>query len=306
MTQVAIEFASETAMREAYARDAVERFYAAHSRMHEGDPQPLADIFAPKGDFALLTPYGGRQIGRPSAEGLLGRIMALKLRSALIPRDLLVRVKGDWAYSVGIERFEDVRGGKPFVEELRATTILRRCGEEYRVIYHHADPSPALQDAIGKTPPEFETPPRPGDTRDVLRACEGFWEAVNKMFAGDIRPMADLWRRDDNVTLLGPCGNVYVGWEAVRAEFQRHTKQKVTGRTGFRDPYIRIEGDVAFASCRECSEDLTMDGQPVTLDQRATTIFVREDGQWRVVHQHCDHVPGMDEPLAKARRPKGA
>jgi ketosteroid isomerase-like protein len=121
------------------------------------------------------------------------------------------------------------------------------------------------------------------------------------MFTGDLLPMSDAWCHTEDVTLLGPCGNVYVGWEAVRAEFERHSKQKATGRIRFRDPYVRIEGDVAYASCIEYSDNLTIDGKPVTMNQRATSIFVREDNQWRMVHHHGDLAPGMEEPLARPR-----
>ena len=45
----------------------------------------------------------------------------------------------------------------------------------------------------------------------------------------------------------------------------------------------------------------TPGGERATYTLRATHVFRREDGEWRIVHRHGDHPPQRDDlPLAPA------
>jgi SnoaL-like domain len=56
-------------------------------------------------------------------------------------------------------------------------------------------------------------------------------------------------------------------------------------------------GDLAYTVGYEHNR-VKVDGQPQTYTLRATHVYRREDGQWRIVHRHADFPPGDDQPIA--------
>jgi ketosteroid isomerase-like protein len=45
---------------------------------------------------------------------------------------------------------------------------------------------------------------------------------------------------------------------------------------------------MGYMVCMERTNDMTKAGEEITVDIRATTIFRKEAGHWRVVHHHTD------------------
>ncbi|MFJ7181259.1 nuclear transport factor 2 family protein [Streptomyces massasporeus] len=50
-----------------------------------------------------------------------------------------------------------------------------------------------------------------------------------------------------------------------------------------------IAGDMAYTAGLECTS-ASVDGVPRTCTPRATQVYRREDGRWRVAHRHGDSV----------------
>jgi ketosteroid isomerase-like protein len=131
---------------------------------------------------------------------------------------------------------------------------------------------------------------------DILQGLEKFFSALRSMFAGKLGPMARIWANSNDVTFAGPTGNIQVGWEAVLGEFERHGRQTIRGNLGYKAPFIRTFGDMAYASCLATAPDMTINGKPYPFNQRATSLFRRQDdGEWRLVHHHTDFAPGLAE-----------
>ena len=53
-------------------------------------------------------------------------------------------------------------------------------------------------------------------------------------------------------------------------------------------------GDMAYTVGYEHTE-ATVRGEPSRYKLRATQIYRREDGEWKVVHRHADTVPDPEE-----------
>jgi ketosteroid isomerase-like protein len=296
MTQATVEFASETVRSETLALDAIERFYEALNRTFAGDLGPMEGLWAQTPDVVLKGPFGGRQVGWPELRRVVERDSKLKRGGQILPRDLVVRVGKDLAYGVCIERGEiTTNKGERVPLDLRATNILKREGDDWRFIYHHTDPLPAMQEASGLKLDAIETPEGPPPDPTVLKVLDRFYGAIRSMFGGDLEPLADIWSHTDDVSFASPVGNIQVGWEAVRAEFERHAKVGIKGNLEYKEPFVRVCGDLAYASCLATAPDMTINGKPYDFNLRATTIFRREDGQWRVVHHHSDCGPGLPE-----------
>ena len=47
--------------------------------------------------------------------------------------------------------------------------------------------------------------------------------------------------------------------------------------------------DMAYVVCTERREGMDLNGQPITINVRATTIFRKQEGHWFVVQNHTDH-----------------
>lgn len=296
MAEATVEFASEALKNETLALDATERFYAALNRMFAGDLGPMSEIWTKDADVVLMGPYGGRQIGRTDVQRMFEKDASLKHAGQIMPRDLLVRVGDELAYSVCIERGEITTSTEAQIPvDVRGTNILKRQGEDWRVVYHHTDLLPQMQEASNLKIEEFPAAPVQAPDPDVIKALDQLFAAVNSMFAGDLEPLYDVWANTDDVTFASPVGNIQVGWSAVRAEFERHSKAGIQGSLQYKDLFTRIYGDLAYASCLSYAPDLTINGKPYAFNQRETVVFRREGDSWLVVHLHQDLGAGLAE-----------
>lgn len=112
----------------------------------------------------------------------------------------------------------------------------------------------------------------------VLEANDSFYRAFNQK---DFGAMERVWARSAPVACIHPGWNILLGREAVMQSWQA-----ILGNPG--QPKIvnggseaRIIGEVAYVTCREL-----VAGSPLA----ATNLFVREDGEWRMVHHHSSPV----------------
>jgi ketosteroid isomerase-like protein len=59
----------------------------------------------------------------------------------------------DLAYEVGVEEGEITMAGERVAFDERVTNIYRREGEEWKIVHHHSDPSPAANDLLRRLQP---------------------------------------------------------------------------------------------------------------------------------------------------------
>ena len=132
----------------------------------------------------------------------------------------------------------------------------------------------------------------------VATVLPGYFAAERAMHDGDAEPRKALWSRTDPLTLFGAAVSGR-GWDALSATFDWLGKSFSDCRS-YENEVIAVEasGDLAYLVSIERSA-VSIDGIPRTYALRVTTIFRREDGQWRVVHRHGDpHT--ADKALASA------
>ena len=110
---------------------------------------------------------------------------------------------------------------------------------------------------------------------------------------GDAAPRRAIWSRRDPVTVLGAWKNA-------------------SGQRELEDLFSELEQ--SFSNCTACSFEMTasdvvgdmaytvgfehtsasVNGEPRTYNLRATQVYRREDGEWKVAHRHADTVPDAD------------
>lgn len=123
-----------------------------------------------------------------------------------------------------------------------------------------------------------------------LRAAE---HAIHN---GDAEPRREIWSRREPVSILG-AARVAIGRAEVDATFDWLAERFSDVRSyEFELLAADVVGDVAYTAGYEHIECLT-DGEPTKYTLRATQIYRREDGEWKVVHRHGD---ALDTPRQSA------
>ena len=131
-------------------RKASKCFYAALNSMLKGDANPLAGIWSHGVAVTTLHPIGGRQVGWRKVKETWQQVAKSMSDGRVKLNDQLIRVVGDLAYEVGIEKGHSVMGGQKVAIEHRVTNIYRREAGGWKIVHHHADVSPAMLDAVSR------------------------------------------------------------------------------------------------------------------------------------------------------------
>ncbi|MET9361025.1 nuclear transport factor 2 family protein [Streptomyces sp. NPDC006632] len=104
---------------------------------------------------------------------------------------------------------------------------------------------------------------------------------------GDPGPRRALWSREEPVSVLGAWRNVF-GQEAVGELFvQLAARLSDCTSLVFDLRSCDVVGDMAYTAGFE-HISVTMDGTPRVYTLRATQVYRRENGAWRVAHRHGD------------------
>ena len=114
-------------------------------------------------------------------------------------------------------------------------------------------------------------------------------DAEKALHDGDVEPRRALWSRREPVTVLGAWQNA-VGHPAVDELFDM-LEQSFADCTSYEHEVVAADvvGDMAYTVGYEHTT-ATVNGVLRTYSLRATQVYRREDGEWRVVHRHADEV----------------
>jgi ketosteroid isomerase-like protein len=111
---------------------------------------------------------------------------------------------------------------------------------------------------------------------------------------GDVAPRLDIWSRHEPVTVLG-------AWKSASGQ-KELSNLFVELATSFSDctSYSHeivaadVIGDMAYTVGYEHTR-ASVSGEPRTYSLRATQVYRREDGEWKVAHRHADTLPDTEE-----------
>ena len=138
-------------------------------------------------------------------------------------------------------------------------------------------------------------PASANDKAAVLAANARFYAALNKVFTGDVAAIKAIWSHADDVTYMGPTGNFEHGWSAVLKEWEGQAKLKLGGRVEPADIRIVVEPSLAVVSNYEVGENTNAKGKVAQVKLRATNIFRKENGEWKMVGHHTDLLPYLSK-----------
>ncbi|MEU9037016.1 nuclear transport factor 2 family protein [Streptomyces sp. NPDC048352] len=117
------------------------------------------------------------------------------------------------------------------------------------------------------------------------------YEAERALHNGDAAARRALWSHDEPVSVLGAWRNA-VGRQELDALFTA-LEGSFSDCTSYAFELLAYDvvGDMAYTAGLEHTS-ASVDGEPRTYTLRATQVYRREQGAWRVAHRHGDTVAG--------------
>ena len=117
------------------------------------------------------------------------------------------------------------------------------------------------------------------------------YEAELALHNGDAAPRRALWSRKEPVSVLGAWRNAR-GQQELEELFSS-LERSFSDCTSyeFELQSYDVVGDMAYTAGLEHTS-ASVDGRPRTYTLRATQVYRREGGEWKVVHRHGDTVTG--------------
>jgi ketosteroid isomerase-like protein len=119
-------------------------------------------------------------------------------------------------------------------------------------------------------------------------------DAETALHNGDATPRRLIWSRNEPVTVFG-AWKTAVGREEVDDLFTL-LEDSFSDAKGYSFELVAadVSGDMAYTVGYEHSQ-VSVDGEPRTYTLRATQVYRREGGDWKVVHRHGDTLVDQDD-----------
>jgi ketosteroid isomerase-like protein len=115
------------------------------------------------------------------------------------------------------------------------------------------------------------------------------YDAELALHNGDSAPRRALWSRNEPVNVLGAWRNAHGQQEIDELFTALGNSFSDCTSYAFDEQAYDVVGDMAYTAGLEHTS-ASVDGQPRTYTLRATQVYRRESGQWRVAHRHGDTV----------------
>lgn len=129
------------------------------------------------------------------------------------------------------------------------------------------------------------------ETQAVQQANADFYTALNAMFTGEVEPMKSIWSHAADVTYMGPMGGIETGWDAIFAVWEQQAALNLGGNVEPQNIHITYNENLAVVQCLEEGNNLNTNGNPEHVSIRATNVFRKEAGVWKMIGHHTDLLP---------------
>ncbi len=135
-------------------------------------------------------------------------------------------------------------------------------------------------------------------SNQLLAASARFYDALNRMAAGDATPMAEAWLRSKDVSAQHPIGGRDQGYDAVIASFTKVAGIAGGGDIKLEDQQIVAGSDMAVETGTE-SGTIVIAGHTAAIHQRVTNVYRISNGEWKLAHHHTDQSQAMQDILKR-------
>ena len=132
-------------------KQANDQFYAALNTMFTGEAGPILDIWSHENNITYLGPFGGYLKGWEAIGDEFKKNAAMKLGGKIVCKESHIHHGTDIGYVVCVEEGINISAeGKTITVSHRATNIFNLQNGKWKLIHHHTDLSPQLEDAFDK------------------------------------------------------------------------------------------------------------------------------------------------------------
>lgn len=140
-------------------------------------------------------------------------------------------------------------------------------------------------------------------TADLESAVNEFYRTMSNFSRGDSGPAKALCSHQDDVLLANPFGPAVKGWTKVGSALDYAASRFSDGEVS---PSERIatyvSGDLAVIHEVEHWKSRVGGGELMPFELRVTSVYRREDGQWKVALRHADPISvASDQGPLRAR-----
>ncbi|MFZ0637209.1 MAG: nuclear transport factor 2 family protein [Candidatus Acidiferrales bacterium] len=133
-----------------------------------------------------------------------------------------------------------------------------------------------------------ETALAPLTPEQALReANRRFYAAFESL---DLAQIDEIWAHDDWVQCVHPGWELLVGWDEVRESWARIFSNTRRVKIALGPVLMRVEGEIGWVACTQQVMSAFAEGFEEALTQ-ATNLFIRRDGEWRIVLHHASPLP---------------
>jgi len=122
------------------------------------------------------------------------------------------------------------------------------------------------------------------DAVEFLERCHG---ALRQHTGGNPRPYLELWSHAEDVSLMGGVGGHQVGIAAV-SELLTAAAKTLNYTTWSAENLVAYFDDTLGFTVELERLTRQIDGETEEMSLRATSVYRREDGAWKVIHRHGD------------------
>ena len=122
------------------------------------------------------------------------------------------------------------------------------------------------------------------EVRDFMARCH---EALTHQSQGRSEPFLKLWSRAEDVTVMAAVGGYEVGFEEVSALLSWASKQQSFDSWSAENIATVVGTDLALSVELE-HYGQHVDGEAKDMTLRATQVYRREEGEWKIIHRHGD------------------
>jgi ketosteroid isomerase-like protein len=127
-------------------REAAAQFYSALNVMFTGELEPMKQVWSHADDVTYMGPGGGFRVGWSEVLKDWEKQAAMKLGGKVEAVDIRVMVGHDLAITQNYEKGENKgQDGKTLTVLIRATNVFRKENDAWKMISHHTDLLPHVQ-----------------------------------------------------------------------------------------------------------------------------------------------------------------
>ena len=127
---------------------------------------------------------------------------------------------------------------------------------------------------------------------DFDEAVEYYHVAQGAFLKGNPEPVKEQFSHRDDVSLANPYGPPVRGWQQVAQTIERASSLRRDGEiVGIETIAKYVTADLGYVVQIERAKAKIGAREEITpYAVRATNIFRREDGVWKIVHRHADPI----------------